>query len=183
MEQITIRKASLTDIPTLKALIPDSVRALQAAYYTTEQMEGALGTVFGVDSQLIEDGTYFIAEVESKIAGCGGWSKRKTLFGSDSSKDKEDVLLDPRHDSARIRAFFVHPAWAHRGIGTRIMGACEAAAIEEQFWRLELVATLTGEPFYQAHGFEGSDRFEVPLPNGASLPLVRMSKLVIQAHV
>ncbi|MEH2062550.1 MAG: GNAT family N-acetyltransferase [Nostoc sp.] len=176
--QLTIRKASCEDIPALEALILNSVKNLQAAYYSREQMDGALGTVFGVDSQLIKDGTYFIAEVESNIVGCGGWSQRKTLFGGDKAQNKQDDLLDPLHEPARIRAFFVHPAWARRGIGSKIMAACEAAAIGAGFSRLELVATLAGEPLYQAHGFDNIEHFEISLSNGACLPVIRMSKQI-----
>lgn len=176
--QLTIRKASYEDIPALEALIQNSVKNLQAAYYSREQMDGALGTVFGVDSQLIKDGTYFIVEVESNIVGCGGWSQRKTLFGGDKSQNKEDDFLDPLHESARIRAFFVHPAWARRGIGSKIMAACEAAAIGVGFSRFELVATLAGEPLYKAHGFYNIEYFEISLPNGACLPVIRMSKQI-----
>ncbi len=177
-----LRKAELSDIPVLEKLIPASVRGLQADYYSPEQMEGALGTVFGVDTQLIRDGTYFVAEVDSEIVACGGWSRRKTLFGSDHASEKDDAWLDPARDAARIRAFFVHPAWARRGLGSRIMQACEEAAIAAGFSRLELVATLPGEPLYRAHGFEPGDRFRVPLVNGESLPVVRMSKSMARKH-
>lgn len=168
----------LSDIPALEALIPESVRGLQADYYTVEQMEGALGTVFGVDTQLIRDGTYFVVEVESQVVACGGWSRRKTLFGSDHVSEKNDAWLDPARDAARIRAFFVYPAWARRGLGSRIMHACEEAAKEAGFSRLELVATLPGEPLYATHGFKSGEHFEVPLQNGQSLPVVRMSKTI-----
>jgi len=174
----TIRNALLTDIPALEVLIPDSVRTLQAGYYTTEQMEGALGTVFGVDTQLIRDGTYFVAEADSVIVGCGGWSRRKTLFGSDNVPQKDDAWLNPERDAARIRAFLIHPAWVRRGIGSQILETCEAAARAEGFSRFELVATLPGEPMYRARGFLAVERFEVPLPNGASLPVVKMIKQV-----
>ncbi|MEH2030822.1 MAG: GNAT family N-acetyltransferase [Nostoc sp.] len=176
--QLIIRKASCEDIPALETLIPNSVKNLQAAYYSREQMDGALGTVFGVDSQLIKDGTYFIAEVESNVVGCGGWSQRKTLFGGDKYQNKEDDLLDPLHEPARIRAFFVHPAWTRRGIGSKIMAACEAEAIGVGFSRLELVATLAGEPLYKAHGFYNIEHFEISLSNGACLPVIRMSKQI-----
>ena len=173
---VAIRRASLADVPVLERLIPASVRALQAPYYTSEQMEGALGTVFGVDRQLINDGTYLIAEAGHEVVGCGGWSKRKTLFGGDHAAVREDDLLDPRCEAARIRAFFVHPDWARRGIGSAIMEACEAAAVAAGFTQLELVATLAGEPLYRVHGFAAVERYDVPLPNGASLPVVRMTK-------
>jgi N-acetylglutamate synthase-like GNAT family acetyltransferase len=175
-KQLIIRKASYEDIPALEALIQNSVKNLQATYYSREQMDGALGTVFGVDSQLIKDSTYFIAEVESNIVGCGGWSQRKTFFGGDKVQNKEDELLDPVHEPARIRAFFVHSSWARRGIGSKIMAACEAAAIDVGFSRLELVATLAGEPLYKAHGFYDIEHFKISLPNGTYLPVIRMLK-------
>jgi len=174
---VKIRAATLTDVSDLEILIPESVRALQRHHYSVAQMEGALGTVFGVDTQLIRDGTYLIAESESnEIVGCGGWSKRKTLFGSDQVPGKDDAWLDPLQDAARIRAFFVHPAWARQGIGSRILQACESAARAQGFTRLELVATLPGEPLYSAHGYRPLEKFEVPLSNGVSLPVIRMGK-------
>jgi GNAT superfamily N-acetyltransferase len=161
----------------LAALIELSVRVLQAPDYSAEQMDGALGTVFGVDSQLIADGTYFVVETESGIlAGCGGWSKRKTLFGSDQAAVREDKLLDPAVDAAKIRAFFVHPDWARRGVGSRILGACEQAAIAAGFQRFELGATLAGERLYRARGYSAVDQIDVPLPNGASMRVIRMTK-------
>jgi len=174
--QVTIRKATLEDIPVLEVLIRESVRTLQAGYYTTAQMEGALGTVFGVDTQLIRDETYFVAEVDSVIVGCGGWSRRRTLFGSDHVAQKDDAWLDPSQDAARIRAFFIRPAWERRGIGSRILEACESAAVAHGFSRFELAATLPGEPMYRARGFSAIERFAVPLPNGLVLPVVRMVK-------
>ena len=173
---LTIRPATPPDTSTLASLIAESVRLLQRDHYSVKQMEGALGTVFGVDTRLIHDGTYFVAEVDSEIVGCGGWSRRKTLFGSDHVPAKDDTWLDPLSDAARIRAFFVRPAWARRGIGSKILQACEAAALAQGFNRLELVATLPGEPLYRAHGYRAVESFEVPLPNGAVLPVVRMSK-------
>src|ERR1700737_4646627 len=130
---ISIRCAVSGDIPVLRALIETSVRTLQAFDYSAAQIDSALKTVFGVDSQLIADRTYFVAEAQSEggepvVAGCGGWSPRKTLFGGDRWTQREDDLLDPRQDAAKIRAFFVHPSWARRGIGGMILRACEAAA-------------------------------------------------------
>ena len=151
-------------------------------------MESALETVYGVDSQLLEDGTYFVAEVEKDeaprmseqsrplIVGCGGWSKRKTLYGGDPWTGRHDELLDVRHDAARIRAFFIHPQWARRGIGGMILEACEEAAKTAGFTRLEMGATLTGVPFYRAKGYIAAQHLEVPLANGESLPIVRMTK-------
>jgi GNAT superfamily N-acetyltransferase len=187
-ESFRIRRAMPADVPALRALIDISVRSLQARDYSPVQIEGALGTVFGVDSQLIADGTYFAAEVmggngEPAIVGCGGWSKRKTLFGGDRRSGREDSLLDALRDNARIRAFFVHPDWARRGIGSRILAACEEAAREAGFSGFELGATIAGERLYRARGYEPIDRIEVPLGNGASLPIIRMSKSQGRASV
>jgi GNAT superfamily N-acetyltransferase len=177
-----IRKAVAAHIPLLKVLIDSSVRGLQSQDYTPAQMESALKTVYGVDSQLIADSTYFVVEVETgesteaEIVGCGGWSKRRTLYGGDHWTGRHDELLDPSHDAAKIRAFFVDPRWARRGIGSMILEACEAAAKTAGFTRLEMGATLTGVPFYMAKGYIASEHLEVPLANGESLPIVRMTK-------
>jgi len=140
------RLAREGDIPELEALISISINRLQAHHYSRAQMKAALGSVFGVDRQLIRDGTYFVVEREGQIVGCGGWGKRKTLFGSDAIKAGTDIELDPRRDSARIRAFFVHPAWARYGIGRAILERCETAIRLAGFRSVELVATLTGSP-------------------------------------
>lgn len=140
-------------------------------------MEGALATVYGVDTQLITDGTYFVAE-SSYVLGCGGWSKRKTLFGGDHWSARQDELLDPRLEAAKIRAFFVHPNCARRGIGSLILTACENAAIAAGFTRLEMGATLTGVKLYQARGYVATESLQVPLANGESLPIVRMEKQI-----
>ena len=178
---IRIRLAEPDDIPRLQELIQASVRGLQAGDYTAAQLEAALRSVYGVDTQLISDGTYFAAEeTESSgaalLVGCGGWSKRKTLYGGDQWKNREDSLLDPAKDEAKIRAFFVHPAWARRGIGSMILEACEAAAEAAGFRRLEMGATLTGIPFYRAKGYVELEPEEVPLGNGLTLPIMRMGK-------
>ena len=173
---LTIRAACLADAAAIERLIARAVMLLQASDYTLEQRQGALGTVFGVDRQLIHDGTYFVAEHGPDIVGCGGWSRRKTLFGGDAVVGKDDNELDPARDAARIRAFFVDPDCARRGIGGRILTACEAAARAHGFSRFELVATLTGEPLYRAFGYAAVERYDVPLTNGARLPVVRMAK-------
>jgi N-acetylglutamate synthase-like GNAT family acetyltransferase len=173
---VLIRRATADDIPALHALIDASVRVLQAGDYSAEQIDGALGTVFGVDTRLIADGTYFVAEAGTVLAGCGGWSKRKTLFGSDHGAGREDALLDPERDAARIRAFFVHPEWARRGIGSGILEACEEDAAQAGFRRFELGATITGERLYRARGYEPVEHLDAPLPNGAALPVIRMTK-------
>jgi GNAT superfamily N-acetyltransferase len=175
-----IRPATEADVPALRELIELSVRALQKDDYTPEQIEGALGHALGLDTQLVLDGTYFAAEPvgERLIAGCGGWSYRKTLFGSDHGPDREAVLLDPAVDAARIRAIFVHPQWARRGLGSMILQHCEAAAQNAGFSRLEMGSTLTGVPLYTLRGYREYGRVDVPLPNGAVLPVVRMSKIL-----
>ncbi|HTS09482.1 MAG TPA: GNAT family N-acetyltransferase [Candidatus Eisenbacteria bacterium] len=165
------------DIPRLQDLIEASVRGLQAQDYTPAQIEGALQSVYGVDTQLIADGTYFAVESDGgEIIACGGWSKRKTLYGGDQYAGREDSLLDPARDAAKIRAFFVHPPWARRGLGSILLEACERAALAAGFTRLEMGATLSGVPFYCAKGFTEIENQSVPLANGETLPIVRMSK-------
>lgn len=176
---IHLRLATRDDIPVLKELIQISVRELSKGYYSDKQIESALIHIFGVDTQLIDDGTYFVAESNDQIVGCGGWSKRKTLYGGDQLKETEDPLLDPETDPARIRAFFVHPSWARRGIGSQIMEACERAALEAGFKELELAATLPGEPLYKAFGYEAMEHMEAPLAGGETLPGVRMRKRLV----
>jgi|SRR5581483_3035258 GNAT superfamily N-acetyltransferase len=170
------RLAREQDIPALETLIPLSVRSLQAAYYSPEQMEAAIGPIFGVDRQLIRDGTYFVIEQDGQLIGCGGWSKRKSLFGSDTARAAQDDALDPAKEPARIRAFFVHPTWARRGLGRAIMIACEQALLEARFRSVELVATLAGEPLYAASGYTVVERCALPMAGGLSLPVVRMTK-------
>jgi GNAT superfamily N-acetyltransferase len=173
---IEYRLATAEDIPYLQQLIPESVRALSAGYYTPQQIESALKHIFGVDSQLIADGTYYAALAGKEIVGCGGWSKRRTLYGGDQMKTAEDNLLDPARDPARIRAFFVHPAWARQGIGRKIIELCENAARQEGFHAMELGSTLPGEPLYAAMGFRVTDRLEATMPDGQSLPIAYMTK-------
>ena len=173
------------DVPVLQQLIDASVRELQAQDYTPAQMQGALQTVFGVDSQLIADGTYLVAEAliaedaRAVIAGCGGWSKRKTLYGGDKWTGREDSLLDPSHDAAKIRAFFIHPAWARRGVGTLILEACEAAAKSAGFTRYEMGATLTGAKLFGVKGYVPVRWIEIPLVNGELLPVIHMEKQAV----
>lgn len=172
-----LRKATFDDAEAIEALISDSVIRLQAGEYTLEQRQGALGTVFGLDRLLIADQTYFaVVEDDGRLIACGGWSKRNTLFGSDNAPRKNDNFLDPAVDAARIRAFFVHPDFARRGLGSQILEACEEEARAAGFQRLELGATLTGLPLYMRYGFQPVERVEVPLANGASIPIVRMAK-------
>ena len=175
---LRIRLAMAADRPRLNALIAASARALSRGYYSPEQTEAAIRQVFGADSRLIDDGTYYLAEEEGSLAGCGGWSRRRTLYGGDQMKSGEDSLLDPASEPARIRAFFVHPGHARRGVGSRILDACVAAAKGAGFSRLELAATLPGVPFYEAFGFREIERIDVPLEGGLVLPVVRMERAV-----
>jgi GNAT superfamily N-acetyltransferase len=182
--QFRLRKATTADIPRLREVIEASVRGLQSGDYSPAQIEGALKSVYGVDSQLIADGTYFVAEtgdqagVDCKIVACGGWSKRKTLYGGDQFAAREDSLLDPARDAAKIRAFFVHPQWARHGVGGVILDACENAARAAGFRRLEMGATLSGVPFYRAKGYREIEKQEAPLGNGQTLPIIRMAKQI-----
>ena len=172
----TLRLARVEDIPALDMLIPQSVRTLQT-HYTEAQREAAIGSVFGVDRQLIEDQTYFVVETpEREIIACGGWSKRQTKCGSSAGRSEPDPLIDPKTDAARIRAFFVHPNWARRGIGTAILKASEQALLAAGFTRAEISATLTGEPLYVSAGYEVTERFDITLSNGSPLPCVRLTK-------
>src|SRR6267143_1288310 len=173
----SLRLAREADIFALENLIALSSRGLRANYYSAAQIEAALGSVFGVDRQLIRDATYFAGVAgDDQLIGCGGWSKRKTLFGSDHQTGRDDAELDPAREPARIRAFFVHPDWARRGIGHAILDACEKAIREAGFSSVELAATLPGEPFYAAFKDSALERYDVPLTNGLSLPVMRMRK-------
>jgi len=189
-----IRLAQPSDIPALHALIEASIRGLQADDYTPAQIDGAIGTVLGLDTQLIRDQTYFIVEVDNpdvadtldwshakrsrarSAAACGGWSKRKTLFGSDQAATREPDLLDATKDAAKIRAIFVHPDYARQGLGSVILAHVEAAAMAAGFTRFEMGSTLTGVPLYTRKGYVEVERIAVPLTNGEALPIVKMIK-------
>jgi GNAT superfamily N-acetyltransferase len=183
-----IRLARREDVGELQRLIAASVRGLQAGDYSADQIEAAILGVYGVDTTLIDDGTYFAAEFPAGegqpalVVGCGGWSRRKTLFGGDQWQREEDAFLDPARDAAKIRAFFVHPSWVRRGVGTLILDACERAAIAAGFRRLEMAATLTGVKFYLALGYERHESIDVQLGNGRSIEVVRMEKTITKAE-
>jgi len=170
------RLATLTDVPNIQTLIARSVRALSVGFYTPAEYEAALVHVFGVDTQLIADGTYYVVDSPDGLAAAGGWSKRRTLYGGDQMKDVEDPLLDPAGDAARIRAFFVDPAWARQGLGTTLYRVCADAARAAGFRTLELMATAPGEPLYERLGFVAQERTALSLPGGVSLKLIRMSR-------
>jgi GNAT superfamily N-acetyltransferase len=171
-----LRHATGADISAIKALIPLSVHGLQATSYTPGQRRAALGPVFGVDTALIEDCTYFVIELEGAVVGCGGWSRRKTLFGGDQSCVREDVFLDPVVDAARVRAFFIHPDHARHGYGSAILLQTEKEMREAGFTRAVMCATLAGEPLYARFGYAVEERYEVPLGDNLFLPVVRMAK-------
>ena len=172
------RLAKLSDVPAIEKLITLSVRVLQAHYYTSKQMDGALDTVFATDSQLIRDKTYFVTERDKQLIGCDGWSCRQTLFGGDRAKVEEDTLLNPETDSARIRAFFVHPDFARQGISSTIIGLCESAITISGFKHIRILATLPGELFYAKFSYVVSRRYDIPLSNSEKLLVVEMEKQI-----
>jgi GNAT superfamily N-acetyltransferase len=175
---ISLRAATLDDVAAVERLVERSVRELSIPWYTSEQIESALRYMFGVDTQLVRDGTYHVADASGVVVAAGGWSRRRTLFGGDRFKHEADDLLDPAREPARIRAFFVHPDWSRRGLGRLLFETCLRDAREAGFGRIELMATLPGEPLYRALGFEADERVELTLPDAVSVPLVRMSRLV-----
>ena len=176
MTAFFLREATLEDRPVLERLIADSAHGLSRGDYTDAQVDAAIGSAFGVDSELIADGTYFVAEADGQIVGCGGWSRRATLFGSDAQPGRRSDLLDPSRDSARIRAFFVHPDWARRGIGRAILEKCEAEARAHGFRAAELLATLPGHRFYRMLGYAGDERVPHSLPGGVTIDFIPMRK-------
>ncbi|MEP7177273.1 MAG: GNAT family N-acetyltransferase [Gemmatimonadales bacterium] len=160
----------------MEALIARSATELSAGYYSAEQIASLLRHVFGVDTQLIRDATYFVVESEGTLVAAGGWSRRRTLYGGDRMKEAEDPPLDPGHEPARIRAFFVDPRWARRGLGRRLYEACVAGARAAGFRALALVATRPGEPLYRALGFTVTERFDLHLPDGVEVPVAHMTR-------
>lgn len=175
-----VRRASTADVPALEALIASSARALSVGFYTSAQVEAALASVFGVDTQLVFDGTYYVIDGPSGPVACGGWSGRRTLFGGDQMKRADDSRLDPRTDAARIRAFFVHPEWSRRGLARRMYDECARAARAAGFRRFELMATLPGEPLYAALGFMAIEHIELKLAGGVSVPFTRMTRDILE---
>jgi GNAT superfamily N-acetyltransferase len=171
-----IRAATAADVPQLQVLISASVRGLSGAFYTPAQIDSSLRHLFGVDTQLIADGTYYIVEADGALAAAGGWSGRRTLYGGDQYKESEDPRLDPATEAARIRAFFVHPAWARRGLARLLFARCEEEARSAGFRAFELLATLPGEPLYLALGFAAEERVTVRLPDGVELRGTRMRR-------
>ena len=166
----------MDDREPIKQLIAESARLLSREHYDDTQIETAIATVFGVDTDLIEDGTYFVAETEGMLVGCGGWSKRKTLFGGDQYSSRDAGYLDPTSEPAKIRAFFIHPEHARKGIARAILARCESEAQAEGFRALELMATLPGIEFYKSCGFSATGTFDLDLSEEVKFELVPMRK-------
>jgi GNAT superfamily N-acetyltransferase len=180
MERFRLRVAGVEDVAGILELIGASVRGLQAGDYSAAQIEASLATVFTIDSQLIADGTYFVALSESgELAGCGGWSKRRTLYGGDHQVERVvPELLDPAVDAAKVRAIFVHPKFARMGLGSLILKAAEDAAVAAGFRRFEMGSTLTGVALYSLKGYREVERIAVPVGGGEAIEVVRMVKVV-----
>jgi GNAT superfamily N-acetyltransferase len=178
-----VRPARLDEKEVLTHIVALSVRELSREDYSEREIEGALKTIFGIDTELISDGTYFAVEAHIDgtvpiIVGCGGWSKRKTLFGGDQFNGRESEELNPATDAAKVRAFFVHPAWARRGIGTLILQECERAAKASGFTQLELMATLPGEKLYRTYGFAASPSIQHDMGDDGMITFVPMIKAI-----
>ena len=169
------RLATPADIPALHELMNASIQVLLGQFLQGEELAAAYG-IMGIDTQLIDDGTYFAIEAGDVIVGCGGWSRRSTLFGGDHTPGRDAALLSPERDAARVRAMYTHPDWARRGIGRLVLSLCETAAASEGFTRVELVATPAGEPLYRACGYRELERWDEVTPDGIALPVLRMGK-------
>jgi GNAT superfamily N-acetyltransferase len=179
MALFELRPASTVDVPQISELISASVRGLAKGIYDDRQIELSIASVFGVDHQLIADGTYFVAESDDRIVGCGGWSKRKTLYGSSVFQDSRDPeQLDPKIDACKIRAFFIHPGSARQGIGRAILERCEAEAKAAGFRSAEMMSTLPGVPLYEVCGYSRHESVAVPISDGEEIECIRMSKLL-----
>lgn len=170
----THRLARSGDIPAIAALMAESIGELQRGFLSPEQI-AASRAIMGLDTQLVADGTYFVVEEGGVLAGCGGWSRRATLYGADHSGGRDARLLDPASEPARVRAMYTGPAFARRGIGRLILGLCEAAAAAEGYRRVELMATMSGQPLYEACGYQPIERIE-DASGGVPVPLLRMGK-------
>ena len=176
-QTLTIRSAVSGDIPALKAVMDRAIKELLPAFLPPAEVL-ASQEVMGLDTQLIEDGTYYVVEADGAIAGCGGWSRRATLFGGDHSAGRDAALVDPATDPARVRAMYTSPDFTRRGVGRLILATCEAKAKAEGFSRCEMAATMAGEPLYAACGYQRIEPFEAQTPNGVKVPLVRMGKAI-----
>ena len=175
MTELTIRLALEADLPALRALMDRAIGELQRGFLTPAEVEASFD-IMGLDNQLIADRTYFLVEAGGQLAGCGGWSRRATLFGGDHTSGRDAALLDPATDAARIRAMYTSPDFVRRGVGRLVIDTCEAAAAAEGFKRCEMAATLAGEPLYRSCGYELIEPFEGVTKSGARVPLKRMGK-------
>lgn len=173
-DTLTHRLAKTGDLETLRSLMDLAIGELQKAFLSEAEIESSRA-LMGLDSQLIDDGTYFVVEADGRIAGCGGWSRRATLYGGDQSPGRDAALLDPGKEPARVRAMYTHPAFTRRGVGRLILKLCEEAARREGFTRVWLMATLAGEPLYRACGYEVIERVSDDR-GGAPVPLLQMGK-------
>ena len=174
--RLTHRLATLADLGVLRTLMDASIAELQKPFLDPSQIESSR-TIMGLDTQLIEDGTYFVVEVDGSVAGCGGWSRRATLYGGDQTPGRNAEYLRPQSDPAKVRAMYTHPAHARQGVGRLILSLCESAARKEGFLSVELMATMSGEPLYRACGYEQVERIHDER-GGAPVPLVRMQKML-----
>jgi GNAT superfamily N-acetyltransferase len=172
----TSRPATEADADRLRIVMHAAISGLQRGFLTDEQIESSRA-IMGIDNQLIADGTYYVVEHDGVIAGCGGWSRRATLYGGDSTPGRDPHLLDPAVDAARVRAMYTDPAFARQGVGRLILTLCERAAAAEGFTRLELMGTMSGQPLYTAYGFVPVEEVEDDR-GGVPVPLVRMEKQV-----
>lgn len=170
-----LRLAGPGDMPVLSALMDRAIGELLRDFLPPEGVAASY-EIMGLDTQLIADGTYFVVEDAGEIAGCGGWSRRATLFGGDHSAGRDAVLLDPKTDAARVRAMYTHPDHTRKGVGRIILDACEAAARAERFSRVEMAATMGGVPLYRACGYHDIEPFEAVTSTGYRVPLIRMGK-------
>lgn len=177
LTDFTHRLARRADVAMLSTLMARAIGELQRGFLSPAEIE-ASRAVMGLDTQLIEDGTYFVVECGGLTAGCGGWSRRATLFGGDHSAGRDAALLDPAKDAARVRAMYTAPEFARRGVGRLILELCERAAAADGFSRVELAATLAGEPLYHARGYAVIERMDVDTPSGLRIPLARMGKTI-----
>jgi GNAT superfamily N-acetyltransferase len=173
----TLRLARPNDIDTLRSLMEASIRILLAEVLSPEEVEASF-SVMGLDTQLIEDGTYYVVERDGRVAGCGGWSRRATLFGGDHSAGRDAAVLDPARDAARVRAMYTHPDFARQGVGRLILGVCEEKAAAEGFTHTELGATMSGLPLYKAYGYREIEQLRVDTPSGVRVPIIRMGKTI-----
>jgi GNAT superfamily N-acetyltransferase len=170
-----LRVATVADVPEIRTLMDRAIHELMRPFLSPAAIDASV-ELMGLDTQLITDGTYFVVVEDERIIGCGGWSRRATLFGGDHTAGRSDALLDPTRDAARVRAMYTDPDHARRGIGRAILGACEVAARAEGFLMEELVATLAGEPLYRASGFAAVEAFDQSTRAGIAVPLIRMTK-------